>query len=328
MDKTLIYLDDSPLAHRIQEEIKDLENFIFYHKNDWKVKIKHFDMYKEVFDLCEKKRIKRIYFLLDVSDIDVLLNEARKRRNIKIVFRVPYRELFRGNKSRIISYRKLIGLSNVEKCLVFSQDREGTDRKCMTFTEPVNEKKEDYEIERIYNNFNVLFFGRITEAKGIDLFLESKKYNDIEYRVVGSTEFYDGELKTNISIRDEFVDDKEIPQIFTDSDIVVMPYTKLYDNGSSGIFPQACFAKKLIVVTDIYPYNKLVKKYGLGLVCQENPKDLSDKLIELRNNYDYYLDKAKFDDFIKTLSTWRKVIASLTFCQLVKSVSIPPYRLF
>ena len=315
------------MAFRIQEEIKDLGNFIFYHQNDYLVKIKHFDMYKDVFDFCEKKRIKRIFFLLDISDINILLCEARGKK-IKISFRMPYRELFRGNKARIVSYRKLMGLPNIERCLVFSQNREGTDRKCITFTEPINEKREDYNIERTYNNFNVLFFGRITEAKGIDLLLESKKYNDIEYRVVGSTEFYDGELKTDIPIRDEFVDDKEIPQIFTNSDIVVMPYTKQYDFGSSGIFPQACFAKKLIVVTDINPFSKIIKQYGLGLVCQEDPKDLSNKLTELRNNYDYYLDKARFDDFIKTLSTWKKVISLLTLSSFIKSISIHPHRLF
>ena len=238
-------------------------------------------MYKEIFDICERKNINKIIFPQDISDIDILYNELIKR-NTKIIFRVPFREVIR-TKVRENSFIKLLNLSQVERCLVFNVKENNKYKKCTYLVDPINEKKEWYNIKRNNIKFTVLFFGRIIKSKGIDIFNESAKFNHLHNLVVGSSKYYEGNLLlNNVEYKDNYLPDEEIPNLFINSDIIVMPYEKYYKGGSSGILPQACFAKKPVVVSDIYPFNYLVNKYRLGYIWKgNNPKDLSDCIFKI-----------------------------------------------
>ena len=303
----LVLLDDSDLSFRIEKELSEIDNFIFYHKNDYLVKSKHYNMYKDVFNKCENEGIEKIIFPQDIADIDILLNEVRER-NIKIVFRVPFREVIRS-KVREKSFIELLNLPQVERCLIFNVEyikEYDKYNKCVYLTDPINEKKEWYNIERTNKEFTVLFFGRITEAKGIHYFNESSKHNNLRYLAVGSSEFYDKKSEFNNIIHvDEFIPDDKIPEIFINSDIVVMPYLDYYKFGSSGILPQACFAKKPVIVSDIYPFNSLVNNYKLGYIWKDrDPKSLSDCIVKLYDNYDKIVNESDFNGYINSLLSW------------------------
>ena len=309
MKNQLIFLDDSDLSNRIKKELGN-DRYIFYHKNDYLVKNKHFDMYKDVFDKCERENISKVIFPQDISDIDILYNEVIKRK-IKIVFRVPFREVIR-TKIREKSFINLLNLEQVERCLIFNveyKDEFNKYKKCVYLVDPVNEKKEWYDIKRNNHFFTVLFFGRIIKTKGIDIFNKSAEYNNLRNLVVGSSKYYEGNLSLyNVEYRDEYLKDEEIPSLFINSDIVVMPYEKFYEGGSSGILPQACFAKKPVIVSNIYPFNNLVKKYKLGYVLKTySPKGLSNCITKLYSNYDKVKNKANFNGYINSLNTWKEI---------------------
>jgi glycosyltransferase involved in cell wall biosynthesis len=87
---------------------------------------------------------------------------------------------------------------------------------------------------------SLLFFGRITEYKGLEVLLQAFKMlqsqrHELELHIVG-----EGDIRPyqrlidnvkNVTVVNRWVDDKEVPGIFHSADAVIVPYTSASQSG-------------------------------------------------------------------------------------------------
>lgn len=131
----------------------------------------------------------------------------------------------------------------------------------------------------------ILYFGRIWEYKGLKYLIESeplisKEIPDIKIIIAGTGENLDKyrEMMVNkdrFIIRDEYIPNEEVNQLFQKASLVVLPYT---DGSQSGVIPLAYAFKKPVVVTDVGSLRENVDHGVTGYVIP--PRD-SEKLAEV-----------------------------------------------
>ena len=99
------------------------------------------------------------------------------------------------------------------------------------------------------------FFGRISEYKGIDLYVEvvelvRRRFPDAIGRVVGNGEVPDGlrERSSGVEWRVGWVDEGEVEAVVDDFDVVVLPYREA---SQSGVLPLAASRGVPAVVTPV-----------------------------------------------------------------------------
>jgi glycosyltransferase involved in cell wall biosynthesis len=143
----------------------------------------------------------------------------------------------------------------------------------------------------------VLLFGRIFAYKGLEHLIRAeamlKDVPNLHITVagrgddpwlfkplMGDTSRYD--------IRNRFIEDAEVAQLFLDTDIVVLPYTEA---SQSGVLNLAATFGKPVIVTDVGELRATVQPNGLGMVVPPGDgaelaraiRTLADNS-ELRNN--------------------------------------------
>jgi glycosyltransferase involved in cell wall biosynthesis len=138
----------------------------------------------------------------------------------------------------------------------------------------------------------VLFFGRIFAYKGLDVLIRSAAqiiadFPDIRFVVAGrgeDMERYRRMLPSprHFDIRDRFIPDTEAAQLFTDADIVVLPYIEA---SQSGVLAIASGFGKAVVVTDVGELGQSVQHGVTGLVIPPNdPVALAQAVSTLAGN--------------------------------------------
>jgi glycosyltransferase involved in cell wall biosynthesis len=135
----------------------------------------------------------------------------------------------------------------------------------------------------------VLFFGYITESKGVEYLIRaipliSKEVPDVKVIIAG-----EGNLaKYNKSINDKarfeiyntFIPNEMVSKLFKRAKVVVLPYT--YHRGQSGVLNIARAFGKPVVVTSVGDLPKMVEDGKDGLVVPpKDPKALAEAIIRL-----------------------------------------------
>lgn len=276
--------------HKIYETGWVDENVYFY-------KVKHYDFYKEHFELAEKKKADFLLFCIDeIIDLDIFLNELRrKKRKIKILLSFNPSEISRS-EARRKTFDKICEHENVYKI----------------FQNTINEKIIKHPkiipvstfLSNLNSKFKVLFFGGIRNVKGIDVLMKSVKYfpNNIELNVVGKIDKDFDRNKLNLNKKDikkvkfnfGFYPDEKVEELFKSHDLIVLPYEKRYENSHSDIFLKAALYKRPILISNLFPFNEVIKKYKLGKVFKlGNSKDLARQIKKFSKN--------KFIEFQKSI---------------------------
>ncbi|MDF0696499.1 glycosyltransferase family 4 protein [Rhizobium sp. MC63] len=138
----------------------------------------------------------------------------------------------------------------------------------------------------------VLLFGRIFAYKGLEHLVRAEAMlKDVlpNLRVtvagrgdnpaiflplMGDADRYD--------IRNRFIEDAEVAQLFLDTDIVVLPYTEA---SQSGVLNLAAAFGKPVIVTDVGELRDTVEPNGLGMVVPPgDPKELAAAIRTLADN--------------------------------------------
>jgi len=143
----------------------------------------------------------------------------------------------------------------------------------------------------------VLFFGQIKEVKGLDILLNAlpapiKKYPKLKLIVAGKIwkddfqKYQEIILSTNLSDNVDFhiryIKDEEVPLFYNASDIVVLPYKKIYQ---SGVLLMAMSYRKPVVVSDLEGMIEIVEDNVNGFVFRSgDPESLSSILIQVLSN--------------------------------------------
>jgi glycosyltransferase involved in cell wall biosynthesis len=136
---------------------------------------------------------------------------------------------------------------------------------------------------------NVLFFGRIHAYKGLDFLIRSipevaSRCADIRVIIAGKGDELESYRKLMIApqlfdIRDRFISDDETARLFTDADMVVLPYIEA---SQSGVLAIANSFAKPVIVTDVGELGRSVEHDRTGLVVPaRDEKALAAAIIRL-----------------------------------------------
>lgn len=175
---------------------------------------------------------------------------------------------------------------------------------------------------RISENPIVLFFGRIVKYKGLDLLLKSMQKviqvnPHISLRIAGngSLDLYKDKinnLKKNVEIFNQWISDEDVPQYFTDVDVVILPYTHATQ---SGVIPLSYAFSKPVIVTNVGGLSEQVIDNKTGYVIPVNSEVLADKIIIMcenrtmtrqmgQNAYKYMLENLTWESSANKLFTF------------------------
>lgn len=137
----------------------------------------------------------------------------------------------------------------------------------------------------------LLFFGTIDKYKGIEYLIkacEILKNRDIYFylKIAGDSYSYNlkipSVLKENIVYENHFISENEIPSLFLNSDLVILPYIEV---SQSGILPMAFAFGKPVIATNIGSFPEIVEDGINGfLVSPKSPEEIAQKISTLYKN--------------------------------------------
>ncbi len=136
---------------------------------------------------------------------------------------------------------------------------------------------------------NILFFGRIHAYKGLDVLIRSipevaSSCADIRVIIAGKGDDLENYRQLMVDprffdIRDRFISDEETAQLFTDADMVVLPYIEA---SQSGVMAIANSFAAPVIVTDVGELGRSVEHDRTGLVVPaRDEKSLASAIIRL-----------------------------------------------
>ena len=151
------------------------------------------------------------------------------------------------------------------------------------------------EIEEKYKSgiFVLLMFGRFFEYKGLSLLLKAeelmRKKGEKGFSILlagrgPDLDFHYEQIykNSNIILIDDYIDNASVSYIFENSSAVVLPYVEATQ---SGVIPLSYSFGKPIIATDVGSISEFIIDGKTGkLVKAGDPKDLAEKIINLKNN--------------------------------------------
>lgn len=180
------------------------------------------------------------------------------------------------------------------------------------------------------DKIRILFFGQLKRIKGIDILLEAfkivcEKSSCFELTIVGRPwkmsriemierlKSYNFGSKLNFNLK--FVTDSEATNYYMNSDIVVLPYTRIYN---SGVLLLSFSYGRTVITSDLPPFLELVENNVNGFTFKnEDPKDLAKTILSTVNSdlqafgdlghsivkvrNDWQIETRKFIEFIQSL---------------------------
>lgn len=144
--------------------------------------------------------------------------------------------------------------------------------------------------------FRLLFFGFIRPYKGLDDLIEAlvlvRQTMSVELLVCGecwgnarsdlSRQIHDSGLEAEVTIRDEYLPDERLGEVFGNCDLVVLPYREATGSGVASI---ANLFSKPALVTDVGALPCAITPGRNGWVCRpSDPPDLARAIIHASRN--------------------------------------------
>jgi glycosyltransferase involved in cell wall biosynthesis len=164
---------------------------------------------------------------------------------------------------------------------------------------------------------SLLFFGLIREYKGLDLLIEALSYLDDSYELLIAGEVYgsfqkyqrliDGSpAKDRVVVRNHYVEDKDVPVLFSAADVLVLPYKSATQ---SGVLPVAYYYETPVVATDVGGLREAIEDAGSGVVCAPNAAALAEGVGEIfRVGREEFIDRIRAE---KENLSWEGFAAAL-----------------
>ncbi|WP_188850998.1 glycosyltransferase family 4 protein [Haloarcula argentinensis] len=185
--------------------------------------------------------------------------------------------------------------SESQKEMLVDQDRNITSVKVIPHAVYSFFKKLDHKSPSEKEN-HALFFGSLIPPKGIEYLIEAVPHiidsiPNFSLTIAGSGSIPDGcddliRKYDNIEVRNEFIPNNEVGELFNEAQIVVLPYRKGWQTGHSGSLSTAFAFGKPVVTTSVGDFPRLVEESGAGVAVEpENPEAIADGIVNiLRNN--------------------------------------------
>ncbi|MDR0834389.1 MAG: glycosyltransferase [Candidatus Symbiothrix sp.] len=148
----------------------------------------------------------------------------------------------------------------------------------------------------------LLFFGLIRDYKGLDLLIDAMNLLDDSYQLIIAGESYSSFDKyqkqidqstanRRIKVINCYINDLDIPIIFSAADLLVLPYKSATQ---SGVLPVAYHFEVPVVATDVGGLKAAIATTGTGIVCQPTAQSLANGIQEF-----FHSDKTLFMEAIR-----------------------------
>ena len=285
-----------PFEHNFLNKLKNIDLQITQFKDfEYLHSVKDHRIYNNVLDFCQKNNYEYL-FLPYFQFPEYLLSSLKVRKNFKTkIILVSVFSWWHNSEARANSYKELLDL-DVVKCLYYltidpSEKivipefakvlRNRTDVSKITDVtkkDPSSYKyrnhRDEYGLKD--NEICVLFFGSAYYGKGIDILANAINNVDnkqIKFFIAATSDFNfestvvdEMRYKENVKIISwgKKIPEEELLKLFSISDLIVLPYRLNYEYGSSSVFSHSIYAGKILLVSDMYPFNAVVKNYKLG----------------------------------------------------------------
>lgn len=172
-----------------------------------------------------------------------------------------------------------------------------------------------YAKEEIPNKKHILFFGRLSNYKGVDVLLKAmplvfKEFPNETLIIAGSSENdYNldqdiiGKYKNRIIILNRFIPNEELVTLIQESKFVVCPYLEATQ---SGVLMTAFALNKPVIATNVGAFPEYIEQNITGiLVPVSDPDKLANAIISALNNNCYNIMEGNV--IIKNISSlWNK----------------------
>ena len=169
-------------------------------------------------------------------------------------------------------------------------------------------------IKKLNNQFmRVLFFGRIVDYKGLDIFLEAvikiqNKIN-IEATIAGKGNINNykkliSKVK-NIKIMNHWLSEKEIINLFDKTNLCILPYV---ESSQSGIVPYAFMTATPILASNVGGLKEQISNYSNGIIAEPNSEEFSKCIVNLYQKKKLYFLLSK-----GAISTFKEKYSFLNF---------------
>lgn len=141
----------------------------------------------------------------------------------------------------------------------------------------------------------ILFFGRLSYYKGIDILLNAiplvlEKYPEEKFVIAGKPSFgYEvdnnviNKFPNNFKVITSFLNNNDLVKLIEESKFVICPYR---DATQSGVLMTAFAAKKMVIATNVGSFPEFIINDVNGLLSMPDSKSLAEKIIlALDNGY-------------------------------------------
>lgn len=189
-----------------------------------------------------------------------------------------------------------------------------------TFGEKITKNEARKHLQLPIDEKIILFFGFIRHYKGLDILLqaltdERLRENKIKLLIAG--EFYEDEklfrkiieennLEEHIILHTHFIADSEVKYYLCAADTVVQPYRSATQ---SGVTPLAYHFEKPMIVTNVGGLPSLVPHLKTGIVCEPNPKDIADAIMQFYAlGEDYFIPHLRTE---KLKYSWQNLVEAI-----------------
>ena len=151
-----------------------------------------------------------------------------------------------------------------------------------------------FKVNRVNQQKYILFFGRISLYKGIDILLKAiptvvEKYPDEKFVIAGKSDTFQiddikNKYKNNIIIIEKHINIEELSTLIQDSKFVVCPYKEATQ---SGVLMTAKAMGKLVIASNVGAFPEYINNNNDGVLIQNDEKSLAREIINWLDNNKY-----------------------------------------
>ena len=151
-----------------------------------------------------------------------------------------------------------------------------------------------FKVNKVNHQKYILFFGRISLYKGIDILLKAipkviEKYPDEKFVIAGKADTFKidnikNKYINNVIIIEKHINIEELSTLIQDSKFVVCPYKEATQ---SGVLMTAKAMGKLVIASNVGAFPEYINNNNDGALIQNDEKSLAGEIINWLDNNKY-----------------------------------------
>jgi D-inositol-3-phosphate glycosyltransferase len=292
-------------------KIRNIENVLTHiiFKNVWNEKnifiklVRFLSAYFKAFKDSKSKNVKIVHLhFFDVGALNFIVLLISFLFKHKIVLTLHDVSSFRTGKS---SFFQSLIFNGVSSIIVHNQSSMNELIKIYPQKEKINVIPHGNYIPYVNqidyqptdnNTFRILFFGQIKKVKGLDVLLDAMRIlvengNSVFLTIAGRPWHDDNDyekmideyhLRNYVDCNFDFIPDSEVENYFKNSDLVVLPYKKIYQ---SGVVLLSMSYGRAVIASDLEPFKEIIRHGENGFLFEQgSAKDLAGKIMDLSVN--------------------------------------------